>query len=427
MERLNMTSYREKFQQLLRELFQFDCADLDFGIYRIMNHKRDVVEKFITQDLPKAIADELDRDALADQAQASKELKEVSEQITQTFGKDALDTDGNLAATYHATPLGTKYMTLKTFLSEASEGMVPIDVWHYKLTGTTDDGGNVVKALFGSAVFDNPKPPSLVERALSLSPEDGDSLFVLDHFAGSGTTGHAVINLNRETGGRRRFILVEVGDYFDTVVLPRVKKVTFTPEWKDGKPERMATDEEFDRGPRIVKYIGLESYEDALNNIEFDDASGQQALKFDDYLIKYMLKWETRASETMLNVEKLARPFSFKLHIHGDGQTREKVSDIPETFNYLLGLHVQIRRVYDDDGRRYLVYRGQIDHREIVVIWRETEGWQKADLERDKKFVAEKRLSEGADEVFVNGDSFIPNAKALEPVFKARMFGEVQA
>ena len=44
----------EKFQSLLRELFQFDCADLDFGIYRIMNHKRDVIERFITNDLPKA-------------------------------------------------------------------------------------------------------------------------------------------------------------------------------------------------------------------------------------------------------------------------------------------------------------------------------------------------------------------------------------
>src|SRR3989304_2951337 len=114
MERLDMTSCKEKFQQLLRELFQFDCADLDFGIYRIMNYKRNVIEKFITQDLPKAIADELDRDALADQAQAAKELKEVSEQITQTLGRDALDADGNLAATYHATPLGTKYVTLKT-------------------------------------------------------------------------------------------------------------------------------------------------------------------------------------------------------------------------------------------------------------------------------------------------------------------------
>jgi adenine-specific DNA-methyltransferase len=50
----------EKFQSLLRELFQFDCADLDFGIYRIMNYKRDVIERFITSDLPKAVAHELE-------------------------------------------------------------------------------------------------------------------------------------------------------------------------------------------------------------------------------------------------------------------------------------------------------------------------------------------------------------------------------
>jgi adenine-specific DNA-methyltransferase len=255
----------------------------------------------------------------------------------------------------------------------------------------------------------------------------GADALVIDYFAGSGTTGHAVIKLNQNDGARRCFVLVEMGEYFDTVVLPRIKKVTFTPEWRDGKPKRMATREEAERSPRIVKYIRLESYEDALNNIEFDDASGQQALKFEDYLLRYMLKWETRRSETMLNVEKLAHPFSYKLHIHADGQTREKVADIPETFNYLLGLYVQTRRVYDDAGRRYLVYRGRIDHRQIVVIWRETEDWQKADLERDKKFVAEQNLTEGADEVFVNGDSFIPNAKALEPLFKARMFAEVQA
>ena len=220
---------------------------------------------------------------------------------------------------------------------------------------------------------------------------------------------------------------MEMGRYFDTILLPRIKKVTFTPEWKDGKPKRMATQEEAERSPRIVKYLRLEGYEDALNNIEFDDASGQQALKFDDYLLKYMLTWETRVSETLLNVGKLARPFSYKLHVHVDGQTREKAADVPETFNYLLGLHVQTRRVYNDDGRRYLVYRGRIDHRQIVIIWRETEGWQKVDLERDKKFVAAQKLTEGADEVFVNGDSFIPNARALEPVFKARMFAEMQA
>jgi len=108
-----MTAPVVKFQMLLRELFQFDCADLDFGIYRIMNYKRDVIEKFITQDLPKAIAEELDRGALADQSQAAKELKEVAEQIAQALGKEALDADGNLAEAYHGTPLGKKYMDLK--------------------------------------------------------------------------------------------------------------------------------------------------------------------------------------------------------------------------------------------------------------------------------------------------------------------------
>ena len=66
-----MNDSLKKFQRLLREIFQFDCADLDFGIYRIMNYKRDVIEKFITQDLPKAVAEELDRGALADHSQAA--------------------------------------------------------------------------------------------------------------------------------------------------------------------------------------------------------------------------------------------------------------------------------------------------------------------------------------------------------------------
>jgi len=311
----------------------------------------------------------------------------------------------------------------KQFLAEMG-GQLPSTWWQIE-RAYNQNASLELQGLFGDSRFETAKPIGLVNRTLVIS-SDYNSI-ALDFFAGSGTTGHAVINLNREDGGRRRFILVEMAGYFDTVLLPRIKKVTFTPEWKDGKPKRMATAEEAERSPRIVKVIRLESYEDALNNIAFDDDSGQQAMQFDDYLLQYMLRWETRASETLLNVEKLARPFDYKLHIHADGQTRQKPVDIPETFNYLLGLHVQTRRVYDDGGRRYLVYRGQIDHRTIAAIWRETQGWQQADLERDKQFVAEQKLAEGADEVFVNGDSFIPNARALEPVFKARMFAPVEA
>ena len=87
----------------------------------------------------------------------------------------------------------------------------------------------------------------LLERVMRV----GSGSLGLDFFAGSGTTGHAVINLNREDGGQRKFILVEQGDYFDTVLLPRLKKVTFSPEWKDGKPKRLATPEEAERSPRI--------------------------------------------------------------------------------------------------------------------------------------------------------------------------------
>lgn len=273
-----------------------------------------------------------------------------------------------------------------------------------------------------------PKPVNLINTLVQAATDlESDDASVLDYFAGSGTTGEAVVSLNRADGARRRFILIEMGQHFFTLILPRIKKVIFTPEWKDGKPKRMATTEEAERSPRIVKYIRLESYEDALNNIAFDDASAQATLKFEDYLLRYMLRWETRKSETLLNVEKLARPFTYKLTLTKDGESVDRAVDVPETFNYLLGLHVATRKVYDDDGRRYLVYRGAIDHRQVAVIWRETDGWQKKDLERDKKFVADEKLTDGADEVFVNGDSFIPNARALEPVFKARMFSTVEA
>ncbi len=97
------------------------------------------------------------------------------------------------------------YPRLKLFLNEA-KGMVPVDLWTYEETGTTDEGGNEVKDIFGEAVFDNPKPTRLIERILRIATKPGD--LVLDFFAGSGTTAHAVMKFNAEDGGKRCFILV---------------------------------------------------------------------------------------------------------------------------------------------------------------------------------------------------------------------------
>ncbi|WP_031459950.1 site-specific DNA-methyltransferase [Chloroflexus sp. MS-G] len=316
------------------------------------------------------------------------------------------------------------------------EGVLPKTIWDEKEVNATAYGTTLLRHLLGeSQAFSFPKSVYAVGKAIrTCGAHDED--FILDYFAGSGTTGHAVIALNREDGGRRKFILVEMADYFDTVLLPRIKKVTFTPEWKDGKPKRMATPEEAERSPRIVKVIRLESYEDALNNLTFDDASSQQALELfrDDYLLSYMLKWETRHSETLLNVEQLQAPFSYKLHLHRDGETRQRTVDLPETFAYLLGLDVQTRRVLPSpSGRgaggegRYLVYRGRLRNgRTVVILWRDITGWGVADYEREAAFVAQQNLTAGADEIYVNGDSRIPGARSLDPIFKERMFAPVE-
>ena len=259
------------------------------------------------------------------------------------------------------------------------------------------------------------KPEQLLRRVIEVSSEIGDT--VMDFFAGSGTTPAVAQKLNR------KYLAIEMGQYFDTDMLWRMKQVLSG--YEVGISKQTAY-----RGGGVFKYIRLESYEDALNSIAFDDAAGQMRLaeESDEYLLKYMLRWETKASETLLSAAELTSPFAYRLRIHADGEKQERAVDVPETFNYLLGLNVRTRRTYDDGGRRYLVYRGETraePGREVAVIWRETAGWAEDDFKRDRAFVAEQGLATGADVVYVNGDSAIPNARAVEPLFKARMFAGV--
>ncbi len=284
--------------------------------------------------------------------------------------------------------------------------------------------GSRLLANIVSAPFSFPK--SLYTVAESLEAAGcGNGELVLDYFAGSGTTGHAVIHLNRRDGKRRRFVLVEMGQYFDTVLLPRIKKVAFAPKWKDTKPERPPTTEELERAPRVLKYVTLESYDDTLGNITLAENAAQAALRFDDYVLNYVLQDESKDSPTLLNVAQLSRPFEYSLRILRDGQAIERPVDLPETFACLLGLQVRTRRTLDDEGRRYLVQRGTVDHREVVVIWRTIEGWSEADFERDRTFISSQGITAGVDEVFVNGDSTLAGARSLDPVFKARMFAQI--
>ncbi|MEI7903086.1 MAG: DNA methyltransferase, partial [bacterium] len=359
-------------------------------------------------------------------------------------------------------PDESKIPSAITYLFD-SEGQVMPSV-HYSYAQTA---AQEFDALFGRRVFDNPKNWRDIGRIVRYL---GDAeAHTIDYFAGSGTTGHAVINLNREDGGRRKFILVEMADYFDTVLLPRIKKVTFTPEWKDGKPKRLATPEEAERSPRIVKVIRLESYEDTLNNLEtcrtdtqqllLDDAEAQGAdgLK-EQYILRYMLDVETRGSQSLLNVRAFADPTAYKLKVKrlGSDESREVNVDLLETFNWLIGLTVQhiaapqsFSAAFERDSEKRLrlsresggrleqeadgpywfrtVTGATPDGRKTLIIWRKLTGEPEQDnLVLDEWFTKQGYSAKDRefDLIYVNGGNNLENLKAPDDTWKVRLIEE---
>ncbi|KGQ34968.1 hypothetical protein JP35_11525, partial [Gallibacterium anatis] len=164
---------------------------------------------------------------------------------------------------------------------------------HYNLLenlGSLSTAKDLLSNLgFPREYFDTPKPIKLIEHLINLVFDKYKSALILDYFAGSGTTAHAVINLNREDGGKRKYILVEQGEYFDTVLKPRVQKVIYSENWEDGKPVENASGN-LNGVSQIVKVLKLESYEDTLNNLQLKAQSDlfkmlPEAVK-EDYLLR---------------------------------------------------------------------------------------------------------------------------------------------
>lgn len=123
---------------------------------------------------------------------------------------------------------GDNNPAVKRFLSEVKQGVVPQTLWMYDEAGHTQEGKKELLELveFDSSddVFITPKPTRLIQRILQIAT-DKDTL-ILDSFAGSGTTGHAVLKQNAEDGGNRRFILVEMdGQIAENVTAERVRRV----------------------------------------------------------------------------------------------------------------------------------------------------------------------------------------------------------
>ena len=150
------------------------------------------------------------------------------------------------------------------FKTRMDEDSLPTTWWDSKEYASANYGAAELKKLFSDKKFDFAKSVRLVEDCLKTSGLN-ETLLVLDYFAGSGTTAHAVINLNREDDGNRKYLLIEMGEYFQTVLLPRIKKVVYSKDWRDSKPISHNGSSHF------LKYYTLEQYEETLKNSRYKD------------------------------------------------------------------------------------------------------------------------------------------------------------
>ena len=200
-------------------------------------------------------------------------------------------------------------------------------VWDDPKYSANVSGTQLLAQILKSA-FTFPKSFFLVKDCIKACEQTNNGI-ILDYYAGSGTTGHAVIDLNRKDNGKRKYILVEMGEYFDSVTKPRMQKVVYSADWKDGKPLNRNTGVS-----QIIKYLRLESYEDALSNIRLkDDTQGLMGLFGEEYLIRYMLDLESR--DSLLDLEAFRDPFAYRMKITEKNECKERPVDLIETFNYL--------------------------------------------------------------------------------------------
>ncbi len=227
------------------------------------------------------------------------------------------------------------------------------------------------------------------------------------------------MKLNKEDNGKRKYILIEMADYFNTIIIPRLKKVCYSFNWKDGKPQ------DDDGISQIIKYHYLEQYEDTLHNIEFSqEEKGQRILNLlseeekSEYLMKYMLKFETEGSPSLLALKQFSNPFEYKLKIISGDKAEEIVSvDLVETFNYLIGLKINKYRYLTDNGRKYVFVLGERNFKKVTIVWRSTVD---INLEGDKEIISKIINDFKPEEIYINGDSLVKDYKPIESEFKSR-------
>ena len=345
-------------------------------------------------------------------------------------------------------------------------------VWADKKYSANSWGSRILNEMLPDNDFTFPKSVFTVQDCVDAAMGNQQSGIVLDYFAGSGTTGHSVADLNRLDGGTRRFALVEMGGYYDRVLIPRVKKALYSSSWRAGQAQ-----EHSDGQSALVRCFAVESYDDALNNLPaptggmFDGRPAEEA----DALIRYALDLEMGPHLLDLDIFRDPWGHAINAQLAGDDEIKRHRVDLVETFNYLLGLRVsaygpierysaEFERAEHDDGLGRLKLTGRLrrdaapdsnapfkfqrvegilndgNDTRVLVVWRTLTDDPEQDaavldawMARHREATTERTEHRDYHQIYINGPVTLPQPTAeirtvwpIEEAFKRKMFEDTE-
>ncbi len=298
-------------------------------------------------------------------------------------------------------------------------------VWIDKKYSAKMYGTQILKSIMGNEniSFTFPKSLYTVIDSIRAGIYNSDKPIILDYFAGSGTTAHAVLKLNKEEGLNLKYILMEMGEYFNTVTKPRIQKVMYSQNWKNGKPQDM------NGTSHLFQYIKLEQYEDSLNNIVFPEDIDEHTqtlrkkykLSFED-TIKYILNKSTNNSASLLSVEKFINPFNYQMEIVELNERKYQNIDLVTTFNFLLGINIERIITETHQEQTYRIIKGIKNRQEYLIIWRNYNA--QLDMAKERDWIQKQKWYNKDAFIYCNADNAF-GAKSIEEDFKRLMFENV--
>jgi adenine-specific DNA-methyltransferase len=304
---------------------------------------------------------------------------------------------------------------------------------------TNTDANMELKNLFKIPPFDYSKPTGLIRYLVRAATYFNPEGWILDFFAGSGSTAQAVLQQNDIDHGLRKYLLIEQSMVHENVLMPRIRKVMVSKVWENGIPSAESGYSHFYKSIRIETmddaYLNLDIISDHPPKAKMKENIGQYLYKLNyendsndpvvrENSLQIVIDFKNDSNSIGLNISEFVDPFNLSYIIGDNGIIKSKIIDLVETFNLLLGLKIFQHQHFDFDNRPYQIVQAheptpQEKNLFVIVIWRPT---QNIDLRKEWIFLDKKYNFQKYGKIYMNHLSLNSKAIKIEPILIQKMF-----